>query len=175
MMLNKRENTPIVPREEERKSEQTRIDISVEIPEINNGQDSQDIDFSITKLDGKAYDRNKTIANSVRSLCKCCFEEFRSDLEFLEHLQRSFKCVINDTQCVVCKRYCRENCGLNQHLVRSDCQSIMLKQGPNAAFPDHCLPKKAVIQSRRHARIITTASCLGMEREKREGRSWKVE
>ena len=30
MMLNKRENTPIVPREEERKSEQTRIDISVE-------------------------------------------------------------------------------------------------------------------------------------------------
>ena len=175
MMLNKRENTPIVPREEERKSEQTRIDISVERPEIDNGQDSQDIDFSVTKLDGKAYDRNETIANSVRSLCKCCFEEFRSDLEFLEHLQRSFRCVINDTQCVVCKRYFRGNRGLNQHLVRSNCQSIMLKQDPNAVFPDHCLPKKAVIQSRRQARIITTAPCLGMEREEREGKSWKLE
>ena len=53
MMLNKRENTPIVPREEERKSEQTRIDISVERPEIDNVQDSHDIDFGITNLDGK--------------------------------------------------------------------------------------------------------------------------
>ena len=50
-MLNKRENTPIVPREEERKSEQTRIDISVERPEIDNGQDSQDINFSIKKFE----------------------------------------------------------------------------------------------------------------------------
>ena len=98
-MLNKRENTPIVPREEERKSEQTRIDISVERLEMVNGQDSQDIDFSITKLDGKAYDMNETIANSVRSLCKCSFEEFRSDLKLLKHLQRLFKCVINYTLC----------------------------------------------------------------------------
>ena len=40
MMLNKRENTPMVPWEEELKSEQMRIDISVEKPEIDNGQDS---------------------------------------------------------------------------------------------------------------------------------------
>ena len=169
-MLNKRENTPIVPREEERKSEQTRIDISVERPEIDNGQDSHDIDFGITNLDGKAYDRNETIGNSVRSLCKCCFEEFFPDLELLEHQQRPSKCVINDTQCVV-----RRNRGLNQHLVQSNCQSITLKQDPNVVLPDHCLPKKAVIQSRRQARIITTAPCLGMEREEREGKSWKLE
>ena len=86
MILNKRESTPMVLREEG----PTRLDISIEGPEIDNGQDSQDIDFSVTKLDGKAYDRNETIANSVRSLCKCCFEEFSSELELLEHLQRSF-------------------------------------------------------------------------------------
>ena len=88
-MLNKRENTPMVPREEELKSEQTRIDISVEKPEINNGQDSQNIDFSITKLDGKAYDRNEIIVDSVRNMCKRCIERFSSDLLLLEHLKRS--------------------------------------------------------------------------------------
>ena len=86
MMLNKRESTPMVLREEG----PARLDISIEGPEIDNGQDSQDIDLSVTKLDGKAYDRNETIANSVRSLCKRCFEEFSSELELLEHLQRSF-------------------------------------------------------------------------------------
>ena len=40
MMLNKRENTPMIPREEERKSEQPRIDISAERLETDNGQDS---------------------------------------------------------------------------------------------------------------------------------------
>ena len=54
-MLNKRENTTMFPREEGWKSEPSRLDISVEGPEIHNGQDSQVIDFSITKLDGKAY------------------------------------------------------------------------------------------------------------------------
>ena len=29
--------------------------------------------------------------------------------------------------------------GLNQHLIRSKCQSVMLKQDQNAVFPDHCL------------------------------------
>ena len=166
-MLNKRENTPMVPLEEGRRSEPTRLDISVEGPEIYSGQDSQDIKFSITKLDGKAYYWSERITNSLRSSCKGCFEEFSSDLELLEHLQRSFKCVINDTQCVVCKRYFRGNCGFSQHLIRSNCQSIMLRQDPNAVLPDHCLPK-AVIQSCRQARIITTAPCLGMERKKRE-------
>ena len=54
-MLNKRENTPMFPREEGWKCEPSRLDISVEGPEIHNGQDSQVIDFSITILDGKAY------------------------------------------------------------------------------------------------------------------------
>ena len=107
----------MVPWEEERKSKQARKDISVERPKIDNGQDSQDIDFGITKLDGKAYDRNGTIANNVRILCKRCFEEFSSDLELLENLQRLFKGVTNDTQCVVCKRYFRGNRRLNQHLI----------------------------------------------------------
>ena len=133
-------------------------------------KDKKDIDFGNTNLDGKAYDRNEITA----SLCKWCFEEFFSDLELLEHQQRSSKCVINDTQCVACKRYFRRNRGLNQHLVQSNCQSITLKQDQNAVLPDHRLPKKAVIQSHRQARIITTAPCLGMEREKREGKSWNV-
>ena len=46
MTLNKKENTPTVPLEEERKSEPTRLDIS----EIDNLQDSQDIDFSIDSM-----------------------------------------------------------------------------------------------------------------------------
>ena len=136
-MLNKRENTPMSPREEERKSGQPRIDISAERLETDNGQDSQDIDFSITTLDGKAYDRNGTIANSVKSLCKRCYEEFSSDLELLVYVQRLFKNVINDTQCVVYKRYFRENRGLSQHVIRSNCQSIMFKQDQNAALPEH--------------------------------------
>ena len=116
-MLNKRENTSMAPREDEWKSEPTRLDISVERPKTDNGQGSQDIDFSITKLEGKTHDRNETTANSVRNLCKCCFEEFSLDLELLEHLQKSFKCFINDTQCVVCKRYFRGNHKLNQRLI----------------------------------------------------------
>ena len=94
MMLNKRENTPIVPWEEGQKSEPARTDISVEGPEMHNGQDSQDIDFSITKLDEKAKDRNVTTANSVKNSSKHCFEEFNLELQLLEHLQRSFKCVM---------------------------------------------------------------------------------
>ena len=141
-MLNKREKTPMVLREEGRKSEPARLDISLKRPENDNGQDSQDIDFRITKLDGKAYYRNKTIANSVRGSYKRCFEEFSSELELLEYLHRLFKCVINYTQSVVCKRYFRGHRGLNQHLIRSKCQNIMLKQDPNAVLPDHCLLNK---------------------------------
>ena len=40
MILNKRKNTPMVPREEGWKIEPSRLDISVEGPEIDNGQDS---------------------------------------------------------------------------------------------------------------------------------------
>ena len=65
-MLNKRESTPMVLREEG----PTRLDISVEGPEIDNRQDSQDIDFSVTKLDGKAYDKNETIAKCVNAALK---------------------------------------------------------------------------------------------------------
>lgn len=84
------------------KKEPTRTDISYEGPEKNNGKYSQYIDFRITNLDGNAYDRNETIAtNSVRSSCKRCFEEFSSESELLEHLQRSFKFAINNTQSVV--------------------------------------------------------------------------
>ena len=51
----------------------------------------------------------------------------------------------------------------------------MLKQDPNVVLPDHCLPKiEALIQSRRQARIITTAPCLRMKRKKRESKSWKI-
>ena len=86
MTLNKRENTPMVPCKDRWKSGTTRLDTSIERLEIDNGQDSQNINFSITNLDKKAYNRNKTIANSVRSLCKCCFEKFSSELELLKHL-----------------------------------------------------------------------------------------
>ena len=113
MMLNKTQNSPIVPREGEWNSEQRKIDISVERPEIDNGQYLQDIDFSITKWDGKAYDGNETIANSIRNVYKRCIEGFSSDLQLFKHLQRPFKCVIKDTQRVVCKRYFRGNHGLN--------------------------------------------------------------
>ena len=75
----------MVPQEKGPKNAPTRLDISVQGPEIDNGQDSQDFNFSIKKLDGKkAYDRNKTVVNSVRRPCKCCFEEFSSELELLE-------------------------------------------------------------------------------------------
>ena len=53
----------MVPREEWRSSEPARLEISIEGPEIGNEQDSQDIDFIITKLDGKAYD--KTIDRDI--------------------------------------------------------------------------------------------------------------
>ena len=57
----------MVPQEKGPKNAPTRLDISVQGPEIDNGQDSQDFNFSIKKLDGKkAYDRNKTVVNSVR-------------------------------------------------------------------------------------------------------------
>ena len=54
----------------------------------------------------ETFDRDRdmieAIANSVKSLCKHYFEEeFSSELELLEHLQRSFRYVINDTQRVV--------------------------------------------------------------------------
>ena len=44
--------------------------------------------------------------------------------------------------CVVCKRYFRGDRGLHQHLIRSKCESIMLKQDSNAVPPDHCLPSQ---------------------------------
>ena len=51
----------------------------------------------------------------------------------------------------------------------------MLKQDPNAVLPDHYLPKKAVIQSPRQARVFTTAPCIGLQRKKREEKSRKME
>ena len=78
MILNRRDNTPVVPQEKVQKSELARLYISVKGTETDNRQDSQDINFSFTKLDRKAYDRNETIANSVRNLCKHWFEEFTS-------------------------------------------------------------------------------------------------
>ena len=50
MTLNKRENTPMVPCKDRWKSGTTRLDTSIERLEIDNGQDSQNINFSITKL-----------------------------------------------------------------------------------------------------------------------------
>ena len=68
MMLNKTQNSPMVPREEERNSEQRKIDISVKRPEIDNGQYLQDIDFSITKWDGKAYEGMRQLP-TVLEIC----------------------------------------------------------------------------------------------------------
>ena len=49
--------------------EPIKTDISVEEPEIDNGYDLRDMVFSTKKLDEKAYDRNETIINSVRTSC----------------------------------------------------------------------------------------------------------
>ena len=152
MMSNKTENAPMVSQEEAQKSVLRRTYISVEKPEVKNGQDLQDIDFSITNLDGKAYHRNETIVNSVRGSCKHCFQEFSLELEFLEHLQRSFKCVVYDTQCVVCKRYFNGDRGLNQHLIRSQCPGKSRIQ--MLFFQTTVYQTKAVIQSCRQAQII---------------------
>ena len=45
----------MVPQEKGPKNAPTRLDISVQGPEIDNGQDSQDFNFSIKKLDGKKH------------------------------------------------------------------------------------------------------------------------
>ena len=68
-MSNKSENIPVVAGEEKWMIEPTKTDISVEGPEIDNGYDLQDMAFRTTKLDEKAFDRNETIINSVRSSC----------------------------------------------------------------------------------------------------------
>ena len=73
-MSNKTENAPMVSQEEAQKSVLGRTYISVEKPEVKNGQDLQDIDFSITNLDGKAYHRNETIVNSVRGSLNIVFK-----------------------------------------------------------------------------------------------------
>ena len=59
----------MVAGEEKWMIEPTKTDISVEEPEIDNGYDLRDMVFSTKKLDEKAYDRNETIINSVRSSC----------------------------------------------------------------------------------------------------------
>ena len=56
---------------------------------------------------------------------------------------------------------------MNQQLIRSKYQSIMLKQVPNAVLPAHCLPNRGSDQSRRQTKIITTAPCVRAERKKR--------
>ena len=71
---------------------------------------------------------NETIVNSVRSSCK------------VEHIQRSFKCVINHTQCIVRRMLFKGDCGLNQYLIHSKCQGVMLRLDPNVVLPDHFLP-----------------------------------
>ena len=69
-------------------------------------------------MDGKAYDRNKIIINRVRSLCKR-----------LNVLQ------------MMCNVYVfKVDRRLNQHLLRSKCQGVMLKQDLNDVLPDHCFP-----------------------------------
>ena len=56
----------MVPRVKVQRSEPARLYISLEGTEIDHRQDSKDVDFCLTKLDKKAYDRNETTANSVR-------------------------------------------------------------------------------------------------------------
>ena len=70
---------------------------------------------------------DETTASSVKSSYKRCFQEFSSELELMEHLQGTFKYIINDTQCIVCKRYFKVDCGLSQHLIWSKRQSVLLK------------------------------------------------
>ena len=48
MILNKRDNTPMVPQEKVQKSKPARLYISVEGTQTDNRQDSQDVDFSLT-------------------------------------------------------------------------------------------------------------------------------
>ena len=62
----------------------------------------------------------------------------------LEHLHIFFKCFINDTQCVICKRYIRGDRGLNHYLIRSKCPIKMFdqKQDPNAVPPNNCFPNR---------------------------------
>ena len=73
IISNKRINITMVPQEEWQKSEPT-----VKRSEIDNAQNSQYTIFEKV-LNEKAYDRNETVVNTVRSSCK------------LELLQRSFK------------------------------------------------------------------------------------
>lgn len=89
-------------------------------------------------MDGKAYGRNEIIGNSIKTWCKYYFQEFN-----LEHLQRSFRCVINVTHCIIWKRYFKGDCGLKQRSIQSNCQGVMLKEDSNILFPDHCLPSSS--------------------------------
>ena len=96
-MSNKTEKVPMVLQEERQNSEPSTIGISVEQFEIDNRKDSWYTNFRFTN-------RNEAIANNVRTLSKCCFEDYSSELELMEQLKRLFKVFEGD-------------CRLNQHLI----------------------------------------------------------
>ena len=57
----------------------------------------------------------------------------------MEHAQRSFKCVLLNKQCSICERCFKGDRGLNQQLIRSECQ---FEVATHDFLPDHCLPNK---------------------------------
>ena len=138
---------------------------------MDKGQELQDIDFNIMNLEKKAYDRKVKITENSRIVCKQCLRDFSSELEVMEHAQRSFKCVLLNKQCSICKRYFKGDHGLNQHLIRSKCQ---FEVATHDFLPDHCLPNKGsnpVTQTGPDNHHSTLSRC-GKEEERVKLEKW---
>ena len=97
MILNRRDNTPVVPREKVQKSELARLYIQLKeqkqiidkihrtsILVLQNWMEKHKIGMRQLPIVLEVY-----VNTGLRSLPQ--------ELELLEHLQRSFKCVTNDT------------------------------------------------------------------------------
>jgi hypothetical protein len=109
------EKSPMIPREEGRESESTTelIPEGITCPMADEDNPTKDIDFQIepvvSYIEGGNWD------------CKVCSFKSNKEIDLLEHLQRSYKCMIRDTECNICGKCYKGRRGLDVHLSRSKC------------------------------------------------------
>lgn len=159
MSHNKIENTPKIPREGGRKSESIgpiNLDLEfvtnkgptdVEIGYIHSNMSPVDncdakvekiVNISDTEIDFQIED-DMVSSLDVTWECKVCSSSFPTEIKLMEHLQRSYHCVSNNTQCVVCKKYFKGEKGLNIHLAKSSCCKQEEASSPNIIQTDRPL------------------------------------
>ena len=97
-------------------------------------QAESEVDFQIHRV---VPEERQT--STAKVCCEMCGNQFNSQWQLMEHLQRSTRCLEYDAECPGCGKYYKGEKGLSSHISRGGCSQSRVKELIQDS--SHCLPQ----------------------------------